>query len=309
MQEILGDHADADAFLALERWTRSTLERIGNLMEQGHIDPAGGEKQPVGITRSRLSRHSLRLGVFPTAGDPLHWGHLLGGLAAMERFQLDKVVYVVAGKDPRKPALTNEHIRHLMAKDVLKLFRPLFEYSPLALGTTNPGEVNVFRIFGANDSQSLHMFYLAGSDHAHRFAPRTGCPDTIQRLETGVRKRINDFNPRTHRLSVVFLDRGDRCEPVESFLDVRWIDHLPVRTSSKVIRGALSGQEPLCELAALPFTAYCTICDHGMYRTGEEDMGRRPSECDEFRRTGRTEDQSAAPRMKVGALGSGERES
>jgi hypothetical protein len=201
----------------------------------------------------------------------------------MERSQLDKVVYVVAGADPRKPALAVEHIRHHIAKDVLKLFHPLFEYSPLALGTTKPGEVNVFRIFAASNAQPLHVFYLAGSDHAHRFAARTGCPDTIQRLETGVRKRINGFNPRTHRLSAVFLDRGDRCAPVESCLDVRWIDHLPVRTSSTMIRGALSGHEPLCELAGLPFTAYCTICAHGMYRMEEEDAGRWPSECDFFR--------------------------
>jgi nicotinic acid mononucleotide adenylyltransferase len=284
MQEILGDHADTDAFIALERWTKSTLERIGELIAQGHIDPAGGERQRVGVPRARLSSHSLRLGVFPTAGNPLHWGHLLGGLAAMERFQLDKVVYIVAGEDPRKPALAAAHIRHNIAKDVLKLFRPLFEYSPLALGTTKPGEVNVFRIFAASDGQPLHVFYLAGSDHAHRFTAGAGCPDTIQRLETGVRKRMKGFNPRTHRLSAVFLDRADRCAPVESFLDVRWIERLPVQTSSTMIRGALSGHAPLCELAALPFTAYCTICAHGTYRMVDEDAHRWPSECDFFRR-------------------------
>jgi nicotinic acid mononucleotide adenylyltransferase len=300
MQEILGDHADANAFLALEHWTRSTLERIGDLMDQGYIDPARGEGRRLGAEPARLSRHSLRLGVFPTAGNPLHWGHLLGGLAAMERFQLDRVMYVIAGEDPRKAALAHEHIRHRIAQDVLKLFHPLFEYSPLALGTTKPGEVNAFRVFARSDAP-LHMFYLAGSDHARRFTPRTGRPDTIQRLETGVRKRVRGFNPRAHRLSAVFLDRGDRCAPVESFLDVRWIDHLPMRTSSTRIRGALSGHEPLCELLALPFTAYCAICAHGIYRMEEEDAGRWPSECDIFRRAGNTQDYLAAPQRTVEA--------
>jgi len=61
---------------------------------------------------------------------------------------------------------------------------------------------------------------------------------------------------------VVFLDRGGQSEPVESFLDVHWIEQMPLETSSTRIRGALQGQEPLCELAALPFTAYCMLCTH-----------------------------------------------
>lgn len=299
MQEILGDHADANAFFGLQQWTRFTLGRIGKLIAQGRINPACAEQQRVGAARARLSRDSLRLGVFPISGNPLHWGHLLGGLAAMERYQLDKVAYIIAGEDPRKPALAPALIRHRIAKDVLKLFHPLFEYSPLALGTTKPGEVNVFRLFAGSDAP-LHVFYLAGSDHACRFTPHTGCPDTIQWLETGVRKRINGFNPRTHRLSAVFLDRGDRCAPVESFLDVRWIGHLPVRTSSTMIRGALSGHEPLCELAALPFTAYCTICAHGIYRMEEEIAGHWPSECDFFRPAEETEDHMPRAQGKMG---------
>jgi nicotinic acid mononucleotide adenylyltransferase len=283
MQEILGHHADADAFLALQRWTRSTLGNIGNLMASGRIDPTAAERKKGGSMNASPRRRPFRLGVLPTAGNPLHWGHLLAGLAAIERFQLDKVVYLVAGEDPRKPGLAPEDIRHRIAKDVLRLFHPLLEYSPLARGTTEPGELNVFQFFAVHKAWPLHVFYLAGSDHFHRFTSLEGRPDTIQRLETGIRGRIAGFNPRTHRLSAVFLDRGDRCGPVETFLDVRWIDGLPVRASSTTIRGALSGQEPLCELVALPFTAYCAICAQGTYRMQQEDKGRPLSECDFFR--------------------------
>ena len=131
----------------------------------------------------------------------------------------------------------------------------------------------MFRIMASQGSWPLHAFYLAGSDHCRRFAPQTGHPDTIQRLEEGVRKAIHGFDPRVRWLSVVFLDRGDCRELAESFLDVRWIEQMPLKTSSTRIRGALRGQEPLCELAALPFTAYCALCTHGTYQMRQEKEG------------------------------------
>jgi hypothetical protein len=198
----------------------------------------------------------------------------------MERFHLDKVIYVIAGDDPRKPYLASARLRHHIAKKVIGLFHPLFEYSPIALGSTVPGETNVFQIMAANGLHRLHAFYLAGSDHFHRFAPQTGNPDTIQRLEEGVRGRIAGFNPNLHRLTAVFLDRGDRIEQVESFLDVRWINRLPLKASSTRIRGALGGREPLCELIALPFTAYCAIGVHGEYRIRAANGGGWPSRPD-----------------------------
>ena len=261
MQEALAEQADRKVFLAVEECARSMLRRIGELASLGII-------QPSGVRSPRdLGSRPLRLGVFPMAANPLHWAHLLGALAAMERFRLDKVVFVVAGSDPRKPDLATAYLRHRIAQEVLHLFHPLFEYSPVALGSSLPGEVNVFRIMASHGSRPLHVFYLAGSDHCHRFAPRTGNPDTIQRLEEGVRNAIHGFDPRVHWLSVVFLDRGGQSEPVESFLDVHWIEQMPLETSSTRIRGALQGQEPLCELAALPFTAYCMLCTHPVNRT------------------------------------------
>ncbi len=264
MQETLGRYADQDLFLEVRIWALSKLQRIGELIVSGLILPSG-VGQPAGS-----GGRPLRLGVFPIAANPLHWAHLLSGLAAMQRLCLDKVVYVIAGSDPRKPDLASEVLRHLVSQEVLRLFRPLFECSSIALGSSLPGEVNVFRIMASHGRRPLHAFYLAGSDHCHRLTPQTRHPDTIQRLERGVREALHGFDPRLRRLSVVFLDRGDGAGPVESFLDLRWIKQLPLNTSSTRIRGALSGREPLCELAALPFTAYCTLCTQAAFQMREE---------------------------------------
>ncbi len=266
MRATLGDRADSVAFLELGNWMYHTLERIGALIAQGTIDPRLASGDAPGAGRPLPCGRTLRIGVFPTAANPLHWGHLLGGLAAMERFNLDKVYYIIAGDDPRKPAVASARIRHGIARDVLSLFDPLLGYSAVALGSEDPGEVNVFRIIGSLGARPLHVFYLAGSDHFHRRAPRTGNHDTIQRLEDGAHWRIHGFDPRVHSLSAIFLDRGDRVDPVESDLDIGWITDLPLQSSSTKIRGALNGSEPLCELAALPFSAYCAICTRGMYR-------------------------------------------
>ncbi len=271
MQETLGPDADPELFVQVRIWALSKLQRIGELAASGLILPSGA------VWPASLSGRPLRMGVFPIAANPLHWAHLLSGLAAMERFCLDKVLFVIAGSDPRKPDLASQVIRHRISGQVLRLFHPLFEYSPIALGSSLPGEANVFRILASYGRRPVHAFYLAGSDHCHRLAPRTGQPDTIVKLEEGVRGASQGFDPRLHSLSVVFLDRGDCGKPVDSFLDVRWIEQLPLNTSSTRIRGALSGKEPLCELAALPFTAYCALCTQGLYQL------RRFSEPGSFR--------------------------
>jgi CO dehydrogenase/acetyl-CoA synthase alpha subunit len=48
---------------------------------------------------------------------------------------------------------------------------------------------------------------------------------------------------------------------------------MPLKTSSSKIRDALSGREPLCELAALPFTAYCLLCTQGNCQMQQEKAG------------------------------------
>jgi len=264
MQSLLGDHSDARAFLTMEDWAHSTIRRIADLVAEGTICPRIDARLRLG-RRSRSFDRPFRLGVFPIAGNPLHWLHVFSGLAAMERLQLDKVIYVVAGADPRKPTLASEQVRHCMAKKVLGLFSPLLEYSAIARGSATVGEENLFRIVSTANIEALHLFYIAGSDHYRRVAPSGDDSDTIQKLEKGIRRRTHGFNPRRHQLSAVFLDRGGYIEHVDTFLDVRWINDLPLHTSSTRIRGAFTGEQELSELSFLPYSAYGVICASGLY--------------------------------------------
>ncbi len=89
-----------------------------------------------------IEEQPLRIGVYPLAANPLHWGHILVGLTAIASLTLDIVVYLIAGKDSRKPFLLPEQTRHHLGRSVIETFHPLFAYSPLALGTELDGETN-----------------------------------------------------------------------------------------------------------------------------------------------------------------------
>ena len=98
----------------------------------------------------------------------MHWGHILVALSAMAASKLDKVVFVIAGSDPRKPSMTSEETRHHLGRSVIEMFHPLFAYSPLALGTDLDGETNLARLLKLNSHQPMDVFYIAGGDHYRR---------------------------------------------------------------------------------------------------------------------------------------------
>jgi len=265
MRDVLGRSANAIDFLNLEQHAVTAFGRIERLIGEGRIEPLAKVRHSVEGGKFPIVDRALRVGVFPTAANPLHWAHLIGGLVAAERFHLDKVIFIIAGHDPRKPELASENVRHAMAKKVIELFHPLFEYSSIALGTATSGEENLFKILGMNPAQAIHAFYIAGGDHYHRFSPATGRPDTIQKLEDGLASKAYGFNGQLHRVSPVFFHREGKVADIPTFLDVRRVGKLPVQTSSTEIRWALKDPHNWWKLYALPFGALVSICGNRLW--------------------------------------------
>jgi nicotinic acid mononucleotide adenylyltransferase len=265
MRGALRGFANAANFVNLEHSVIASLGRIERLIVEGKIKPQAKVRHSVeGKLHPPVDRE-LRIGLFPTAANPFHWAHLLGGLVAMERFLLDKVIFVIAGQDSRKPEMAPEVVRHSMAKKVVQLFHPLFEYSSIAFGKATTGEENLFNIFGMNPYQAIHAFYIAGGDHYHRFNPATGAPDTIQKLENGMTSKLYGFDEQLHRVSAVFLRRESEDGDITTFLDVRRVRMLPVQTSSTEIRRAFEDRRRWWKLYALPFVELDSICDNRLY--------------------------------------------
>ncbi|HVA65502.1 MAG TPA: phosphatidylcholine/phosphatidylserine synthase [Elusimicrobiota bacterium] len=276
-----GLHAQLDAMRHLEPADRPILSQvraegddllshISRDMAAGKIDPRGGlrvsEKDPAGDAGGR----ELRVGIYPVAADPFQWGHLLIGLRAVAAFGLDKVVFVLAGDDARKPAMTPSDFRHPMGRAVLDAFAPFFEYSPIALGTDYDGETNLFRILSLNAGRRLKAFYLAGGDH-YRLTDKKGNPDTLPKLEKNIANPVLGFDAAHHSVEAIFIARGGGEERVPTAMQVHFLPPVPFEASSTLVR---TGNHAL-----MPYAAYDFVQSHrpGLYNVPERGQSAAPA--------------------------------
>jgi nicotinic acid mononucleotide adenylyltransferase len=270
MRGFLAPGAEPAGFQSLRREAANALARIRALIERSEINPGGplrlSDRAPLHPSADR----TLRVGFLPIAANPPHWMHLVGGLKVMAAFALDRVVYIVAGIDERKPDLPPFSQRYAMVRLMVRRFRPLFASSGIAAGFSRDGEANMFRILSMNRRQRIAAFYVAGADHAFRWDPRTGAPDTIARLEDEIGTGSSGYNRDLHSVTAVFLERKG-CAGVlprgRSELRIESIPFTSVRTSSTSIRRALCGELPVSELALLPYSVFRYIRKLGLYGT------------------------------------------
>ncbi len=241
------------------------LSCVHELVRSGQIQPAHRlalaekERRPIAIDRI------LRIGIYPLAANPMHWGHILVGLAVMAFLKLDKIVFVIAGKDDRKPQMTAPETRHQLGISVLENFAPIFEYSPIALGTRLDGETNFGRILALNSDQRMETWYIAGMDH-YRRKNLAGEPDTLEKLERVVKEQESVGN-RRHSISLIFVERGanpgERGDR-ETFLNVHLLPPFPIALSSTAARRALCQGGTLCDaVVSLPYACLLTTRANG----------------------------------------------
>jgi hypothetical protein len=221
------------------------LVRIQERLDGGEIDPRRSLRLSESDPETANEERS-RIAVYPVAADPFQWGHLLIALRAVGDLGVDKVVFVLAGDDPRKPTMTPVEQRHPMGRDVLAVFEPFFAYSSIAVGTTFDGETNIFRILALNPKRRVDAWYMVGDDH-YRLVDRNGNPDTLPKLEKNYASAMG-HSPTLHALKVAFIEREHPAEAVPTSLEVRFLDHVGFEASSTQVRG---GHHTL-----MPFSAY-----------------------------------------------------
>ena len=85
--------------------------------------------------------------------------------------------------------------------------------------------------------------------------------------------KLYGFDERRHRLSAIFLDRGDPVPPVDTFLELLRIDRLPLGMSSTRIRDAFRGRCSPRVLAGVPFTVFRSIRALGLYGGARPPIG------------------------------------
>jgi hypothetical protein len=234
------------------------LSRIGEHMRLGRIDPVrvrirtSPDEPPAPVVD-----RTLRVGAYPVAADPFHWAHLLIAMSAMAEFRLDKVVFILAGDDPRKPHMTPASLRHAMGRAVLAVFAPLFAASSIAMGTVLDGETNVMRMLRLNPEQGIHAFYIVGGDH-YRFKDDKGDDDTLLKIEKHL-AAPGTIDLSKHKVSVAFIERDVPLKRLPTPLDVRFLKGVGFEASSTLVR---NGRHEL-----MPHAAYEYVRRHrpGLY--------------------------------------------
>jgi nicotinic acid mononucleotide adenylyltransferase len=240
-----------------EIWAEAefSLDQITSHLSSRKLFPASIADSAEEGERTGFGR-AARIGFYPVCADPFHWGHLLVGLSAIARFKLDKVIYIIACHDARKPEMTPPAARHAMGRSILSMFTPLFDYSDAAMEGDLDGESSLFKVLASLPAQRINAFYIAGSDHCRRMDPETGATDTVQKL---LRTRAWGFDSERHRVSMIFVRRGKAESSAKTRLGVSHMPGMPFEASSTIVRRALSSKEGIDRLALLPYTAYLYI--------------------------------------------------
>lgn len=256
MARQLRMRADEPPFCEVITRASEALKLIADHLCNGRIDPAVRLRACRAESTPPRSNGPLRLGVFPTAGNPLHWGHLLCVLEAVAELRLDRVALLIQGVDARKPlASDTEYDRHGLAQQAVALLEPLAVYSDVGHGNDGVGEQNVFRLLRLNPDVEIVAHYLVGADH-YRLTDARGRPDTLPRLVANMADPVYGFDPTMHRLEVAFVERGMRGPPVPTELPVRFI-RKTLEGSSTAVRAG--------EFALVPHLVLRYLAQHPDY--------------------------------------------
>lgn len=199
-----------------------------------------------------------RIGVFGGSFDPIHAGHLIIAEILMYRLQLERVLFLPAGRPPHKPEqeLAADHHRLAMLKMAIDGYEP-FEISTIDLD--RPGSsytAATLEILKGTLDPSTDLFFLMGQDSLRDF-PTWYQPDKIAMLAVlGVALRPN---------VTVSVEEIEEKVP-QAAGRIMLIDVPLIELSSRAIRQQIAEGEPFH--FQLPRGVANYIKDHGLYQYG-----------------------------------------
>jgi len=287
MGSMLGMLVTEQPFYAIYSAAEARLAQIGSLMHTGTIRPWVEVRTCYDEPTGEAGEQALRIGVLPTAANPLHWGHVLIGLSAIIHLRLDKVIYIVTSPDRLDPELAPAVVRHPMARDVLKKFDPLLVYSSIARETGLPGEAAFLELLALNNpSQQLDAFYIAGADYWSARQPSTMLADVAAAWNAQIRRREGDQQGHSmHSAAAVCVQRQAGGQAAE-LPQVHYLPPLPFAAASSMVRQALRGEAPREALALLPLSAYVDVRTFRLYgyrvqpeHRSDQLLSRLPAAC------------------------------
>ena len=186
LDNIQGKDENPELYAVVYNSVKATLDLIADKIEAKDIDPSVMEN--IRLSQADIKNRGpaeriqgeARIGLFPVAANPIHWGQLVAALKEMAEQNLSGVVFVLQGPgDTDKPEVELTMAERLeMAKAMLGEFGGIFKASTISYETRGRGEKTVFDLIGLNedlvdpdkladDGSRVTWAYMAGSDHEH----------------------------------------------------------------------------------------------------------------------------------------------
>jgi nicotinate-nucleotide adenylyltransferase len=191
------------------------------------------------------------VGVLGGTFDPPHLGHLALADAAIERFELDRLVIVVTGLPPHKETRTDAETRLRLAEAAFA-GRERVEVSRHELDRPGPS-YTVDTARWAVQTWGEAIFFV-GADEFADFPAWKDPDEILEHVRLGVATRPGYARERLDAV-VAELRRPERVE----FFEIP-----PVAVSSSEVRRRASAREPIEGL--VPASVATVIAESGLYR-------------------------------------------
>lgn len=206
------------------------------------------------------SRAPERLGLFGGSFDPVHFGHLHAARAALEAFDLKRVLFIPAARPPHKPDHRLAPAADRVAMLAIALGgEPRFEIDPLELERAGPSYTidTVHELRARYASKEPELFLIIGSDNLPGLASWWRAEELLANVQPIIVHREGDPAELLHHL------RGRLSDPALTRLERGFLRIEPVVVAASELRDALrAGRDPG---DALPFGVFDYIRARRLY--------------------------------------------
>jgi nicotinate-nucleotide adenylyltransferase len=207
-------------------------------------------------------RAAQRIGLFGGSFDPVHSGHLHAARAALDAFDLDRVVFVPAARAPHKPGLPHTSDEHRLAMLRLAIAaEPRFSVSDLELrrgGTSYT--IDTVRALPAELglAEGDEIFLVLGSDNLRGLSSWRDVRELLELARPIVVQREGDPDRLLDDL------RRNLGEAACAKLDAGYLRRPPVPVSSTELREHMRGSRTPLE-HEIPAAVQAYIQRHRLY--------------------------------------------
>jgi nicotinate-nucleotide adenylyltransferase len=190
-----------------------------------------------------------RICLFGGTFDPIHSAHLRIAEEAIQKFTLDRVVFVPAGNPPHKD--TRGVTPYKDRLEMVKLAcagNPKFEVSEIENGSERSFTVNTLERFREHLAPDDRLFFLIGAD-------------AFDELETWHR-----WKDIVHLAEFIVVSRPGKSYRLAPGASVLRLDSIQLPIASTVLRAKLAAGEPTPEV---PTRVREFIAQRGLYGSGQ----------------------------------------